>query len=56
MRGFVLMRFSIAQLSNQDWYARRGYAVFKTVKKMWKEIDVKGKEWWFSAVFMRKNI
>ncbi|PVH76826.1 hypothetical protein DL98DRAFT_517678 [Cadophora sp. DSE1049] len=43
-------------LSNQDWYARRGYVVFKTVKEKWSEKDKAGKEWWFAGVFMRKEI
>ncbi|KAL5319988.1 hypothetical protein ACEPPN_013047 [Leptodophora sp. 'Broadleaf-Isolate-01'] len=43
-------------ISNQDWYARRGYMVFKTVDEMWSERDARGREWWFGAVFMRKEI
>jgi len=43
-------------LSNQDWYARRGYVVFKRVEEKWSEKDPMGKEWWFPAVFMRKDI
>ncbi|KAH7321966.1 hypothetical protein BKA65DRAFT_541083 [Rhexocercosporidium sp. MPI-PUGE-AT-0058] len=43
-------------ISNQDWYARRGYVVFKEVDKMWSERDPKGRQWWFKAVFMRKEI
>ncbi|KAH9221774.1 hypothetical protein DL95DRAFT_327136 [Leptodontidium sp. 2 PMI_412] len=43
-------------ISNQDWYARRGYVVFKTVDEMWSERDARGREWWFGAVFMRKEI
>lgn len=43
-------------MSNQDWYARRGYVVFKRVEEKWSEKDPMGKEWWFPAVFMRKDI
>lgn len=44
------------KLSNQDWYARRGYEVFKRVEEKWSEKDEMGKEWWFAGVFMRKEI
>lgn len=30
--------------------------VFKTVDEMWSERDARGREWWFGAVFMRKEI
>ncbi|KAL2068411.1 hypothetical protein VTL71DRAFT_16509 [Oculimacula yallundae] len=43
-------------ISNQDWYARRGYSVFKEVEEMWSELDEKGKRWWFKAVFMRRSV
>jgi len=41
---------------NQDWYERRGYEVYKKIDKMWAEKDPTGKEWWFPAVFMKKDI
>ncbi len=44
------------KLSNEDWYARRGYIVYKTVDQMWNEKDKTGKVWWTPAVFMRKEI
>jgi GNAT superfamily N-acetyltransferase len=40
----------------QDWYARRGYVVYKEMEECWSEIDSTGKEWFWTAVFMRKNI
>ena len=46
----------IDQLSNQDWYERRGYQVFKRVDAMWGEVDSMGKNWPATAVFMRKDI
>lgn len=44
------------QFSKQDWYQRRGYEVYDRKEKMWSETDPQGKEWWASAVFMRKDI
>jgi hypothetical protein len=43
-------------ISCQDWYARRGYVVFKTVDNAWQEHDLEGKIWPCSAVFMRKDL
>lgn len=44
------------KISNQDWYGRRGYVVYKTVDNFWWEKDKNGKDWPATAVFMRKNI
>jgi hypothetical protein len=43
-------------MSNQDWYARRGYEVFKRDDRFYLEFSPTGKERAFTAVFMRKTI
>lgn len=44
------------KITNQDWYERRGYVVYKRVKDLWWNPDKTGKMWPHSAVFMRKVI
>ena len=44
------------QISNQDWYERRGYEVYHREDEYWWEKDKTGKPWPFTAVFMRKDI
>jgi hypothetical protein len=41
---------------NQDWYERRGYDVYQTHEKFWPEKDPTGITWWFTSVFMKKDI
>ncbi|KAK0099599.1 hypothetical protein ONS95_013504 [Cadophora gregata] len=53
---WVALQREPPKISNQDWYARRGYVVFKTVAEKWCERDSRGREWWFAGVFMRKVI
>jgi hypothetical protein len=40
----------------QDWYARRGFEVYRSVDNMWDHIDPTGKKWGVNAVFMKKEI
>ena len=41
---------------NQDWYASRGYSVFKRVQGLIKQKDSTGKIWVLTSVFMRKKL
>jgi hypothetical protein len=43
-------------MASQDWYERRGYEVYQRNEKFWSEKDATGKVWWFTAVFMKKDI
>lgn len=43
-------------MSNQDWYARRGYKVFKRDDRAYVEFTPDGTERVFAAVFIRKII
>jgi hypothetical protein len=43
-------------MSNEDWYARRGYKVFKRDDRFYVEFSPSGKERTFAAVFMAKTI
>ncbi|MCJ1472643.1 hypothetical protein MMC13_001292 [Lambiella insularis] len=40
----------------QDWYARRGYQVYKYEKGYYKDEDAAGVVWPITAVFMRKDL
>lgn len=43
-------------MTNQEWYGRRGYEVYRKVDQMWSTDDETGKTWWTPGVFMRKDI
>jgi hypothetical protein len=44
------------QFSNQEWYERRGYQRYHYVEKLFSKTDDTGKEWFFNAVFLKKEI
>ena len=44
------------QATNEEWYARRGYQVIKTVQDYYRVSDKNGKVWDTKTVFMRKDI
>ncbi|KUJ07232.1 uncharacterized protein LY89DRAFT_631812 [Mollisia scopiformis] len=46
----------VPKVTNQDWYERRGYEIYRKVENMWSEVDPTGKIWQAPAVFMRKEI
>ncbi|KOS44902.1 hypothetical protein ACN38_g4140 [Penicillium nordicum] len=46
----------IPKTTNEEWYARRGYQLIKTVKDYYREPDRNGKVWDMRTVFMRKDI
>jgi hypothetical protein len=52
--GSLANRFE--QLLTEDWYARRGYAVFHHQPRKWSSIAYDGVERWTDAVYMRKYI
>lgn len=44
------------QTTNEEWYARRGYQLIKTVDDYYRDPDRNGKVWDTRTVFMRKDI
>lgn len=44
------------QVTNQEWYARRGYRLAKTVQNYYQVPDKRGNIWDTKTVFMRKDI
>ncbi|KAF5868602.1 uncharacterized protein Bfra_012249 [Botrytis fragariae] len=47
----------IPPFSNQDWYERRGYKVYKNVENLFgPKVDPTGKSWYWNAVFLKKDI
>ncbi|KAK6613075.1 hypothetical protein H4I95_01419 [Botrytis cinerea] len=43
--------------SNQDWYERRGYKVYKNMENFFgPQVDPTGKSWYWNAVFLKKEI
>ncbi|KAK9248092.1 hypothetical protein V1506DRAFT_557784 [Lipomyces tetrasporus] len=44
------------KVSNQDWYERRGYKVYKRKESYYLEKDLAGKVWHIPAVFMKKSV
>ncbi|KAJ5660366.1 hypothetical protein N7507_006817 [Penicillium longicatenatum] len=47
---------SLPKILSQDWYARRGYRVIRTVQNFYTILDRSGKSWDTKTVFMRKDI
>ncbi|KAH6976724.1 hypothetical protein EDB80DRAFT_303023 [Ilyonectria destructans] len=47
---------SVPKMSNEEWYARRGYRVVKTVQNFYTNVDKSGKSWDTRAVFMQKDL
>jgi len=43
-------------MSNQDWYARRGYEALKRDDRFYAAFSPEGKERTLTAVFMRKTV
>ncbi|KAF8865411.1 hypothetical protein BDZ45DRAFT_668825 [Acephala macrosclerotiorum] len=46
----------IPLFSNQEWYERRGYQIYKEEKKLFSKVDSTGKSWYWNAVFLKKEI
>ncbi|RAL67887.1 hypothetical protein DID88_008612 [Monilinia fructigena] len=47
----------IPPFSNQEWYERRGYKVYKNVENLFgPRVDPTGKSWYWNAVFLKKEI
>ncbi|KAJ5188725.1 hypothetical protein N7491_005045 [Penicillium cf. griseofulvum] len=46
----------IPKTTNEEWYARRGYQLIKTVQNYYRVPDKNGKVWDTKTVFMRKDI
>ncbi|OQE15610.1 hypothetical protein PENFLA_c031G10055 [Penicillium flavigenum] len=46
----------IPKSTNEEWYARRGYQLIKTVQNYYHVADKNGKVWDTKTVFMRKDI
>ncbi|KAH6683880.1 hypothetical protein B0J14DRAFT_571629 [Halenospora varia] len=46
----------IPPFSNQGWYERRGYQIYKYVEPLFSKVDETGKVWYWTGVFMKKEI
>ncbi|KAK9482181.1 hypothetical protein V1527DRAFT_35751 [Lipomyces starkeyi] len=44
------------KVSNQDWYERRGYNVYKRIENNYRLTDPAGRVWQIPAVFMKKSM
>ncbi|KAK9372528.1 uncharacterized protein V1513DRAFT_451977 [Lipomyces chichibuensis] len=49
-------KLSPPKVSNQDWYERRGYKVYKRMENNYAVADPAGKVWHISAVCMKKSV
>ncbi|KAJ5467750.1 hypothetical protein N7475_005502 [Penicillium sp. IBT 31633x] len=47
---------SVPKITNEEWYARRGYQPIKRVQNYYVIVDKNGKAWNVKTVFMRKDI
>jgi hypothetical protein len=45
-----------SQLSNQQWYTRRGYKFLGVIKDFYDDVDRTGKVWKIAAVVMVKDL
>ncbi|KAK7989886.1 hypothetical protein PG989_010201 [Apiospora arundinis] len=52
----IALKRPILKITNQDWYMRRGYEVYHRRPNAWFDTDATGKEWWCTAVCLRKNL
>jgi hypothetical protein len=53
---WILEAANVSKIQSQDWYARRGYHVIRTVQNFYTILDRSGKSWDIKTVFMRKDI
>ncbi|KAH8679665.1 hypothetical protein BGZ60DRAFT_400400 [Tricladium varicosporioides] len=53
---YSALGLTIPPFSNQGWYERRGYQIYKHVEKLFSKVDKTGKEWYWNAVFLKKEI
>ncbi|KAI1202944.1 hypothetical protein F5X97DRAFT_286198 [Nemania serpens] len=52
----IAMKRPIPTITNQDWYSRRGYAVYGRQEAAWVDVDETGKKWAVDCVFLRKDL
>ncbi|KAI1175532.1 hypothetical protein F4777DRAFT_549624 [Nemania sp. FL0916] len=52
----IAMKREVPIVTNQDWYARRGYKIYAAKDVAWIDVDDTGKEWKVRAWFMRKDL
>ncbi|KAI1267459.1 hypothetical protein F5Y18DRAFT_303512 [Xylariaceae sp. FL1019] len=52
----IAMKRPIPKITNQDWYARRGYVVYAEKTPGWFDIDEHGKKWPVKSICMRKTL
>ncbi|KAK7941321.1 Acyl-CoA N-acyltransferases (Nat) [Apiospora aurea] len=52
----IALNRPIQKVTNQDWYMRRGYEVYQRRPNSWFDTDATGKEWWCTAVCLRKAL
>lgn len=60
VRGVVPLEIAqfthFLQVTNEEWYARRGYRLIKTIQNHYKPVAKNGSIWDIKTVFMRKDI
>ncbi|KAK8055612.1 hypothetical protein PG993_000839 [Apiospora rasikravindrae] len=52
----IALNRPIQKVTNQDWYMRRGYEVYQRRPNSWFDTDATGKQWWCTAVCLRKSL
>ncbi|KAK8021608.1 hypothetical protein PG990_006746 [Apiospora arundinis] len=52
----IALNKPVPKITNQDWYMRRGYELYLRRPNAWVDIDSTGKEWWATAVCLRKKL
>ncbi|KAI0151574.1 hypothetical protein GGR57DRAFT_176421 [Xylariaceae sp. FL1272] len=52
----IAMKRPVPKITNQDWYARRGYVVYAAKNPGWVDIDEHGNKWPVKSVCMRKAL
>ncbi|KAK8050714.1 hypothetical protein PG994_012444 [Apiospora phragmitis] len=52
----IALKRPIQNVTNQDWYMRRGYEVYQGRPNAWFDTDAAGKKWWCTAVCLRKSL
>ncbi|KAK8083809.1 hypothetical protein PG996_002590 [Apiospora saccharicola] len=52
----IALNRPLQKITNQDWYTRRGYQEYHRRPNAWFDTDATGKEWWCTAVCLRKSL
>ncbi|KAI8624804.1 hypothetical protein F5Y19DRAFT_303374 [Xylariaceae sp. FL1651] len=52
----IAMKRPIPEVTNQDWYSRRGYKIYHRKEVGWVDVDATGKVWPVRSVCLRKDL